>query len=380
MVEGSKKAGEIYAYLRDRINSGELNVGEQLPTDTELGSEFGVSRPTVAKALQKLQEQGLVNRRRGAGTYVTRRNTDRMRFGLLFPEVGSTEVFEPICSEIARYTQERSHSLIWGGSGGISGQLPQSITDDAMQACEQFVRQQVSGVFFAPVEPTDKHRTLNEQIVSTLRKHDVPIVLLDRDYRLLPDRGESDVVGLDNEHAGYLVTDHLLEQGCGQIVFVAREGRIDTVGSRISGVVNRLAEAGLPIDSHSIFRGDPADDQAITKILQNKPRAGVICANDATAAQLFQTFGRIGISVPDDVLVAGMDDVKIAGLLRPALTTLAQPCRALGQAAVHAMLQRIDSPQAPARRITLAGHLIARESTQRPDLTPASVTLPAEAI
>jgi GntR family transcriptional regulator of arabinose operon len=87
-----------------------------------------------------------------------------------------------------------------------------------------------------------------------------------------------------------------------------------------------------------------------------------LCANDNTAAQLMRTLLGLGLRVPEDVRIAGIDDVRYAELLPVPLTTLHQPCMDIGAVAVSTMLDRIANPQLPARSILLNGHLVVRQS------------------
>jgi DNA-binding LacI/PurR family transcriptional regulator len=98
-------------------------------------------------------------------------------------------------------------------------------------------------------------------------------------------------------------------------------------------------------------------------VLKNAGADSVVASNDATAARLLQTLQVLGRHVPEEVKVAGFDDVAYASLLSPALTTMRQPCAALGAAAVEAMLGRLRQPHMPARRILLRAELIVRKST-----------------
>src|SRR5436305_219869 len=114
-VVKKRKHVEIFEYLERAILSGERRGGDRLPSEHELVGLFGTSRPTVARALRELQHAGLVDRRAGSGTYVRQRGpngTGRKMFGLLIPELGQTEIFEPICAQIAREVQVHGHSLL----------------------------------------------------------------------------------------------------------------------------------------------------------------------------------------------------------------------------------------------------------------------------
>ena len=98
-VTTKTKHAAIFEHLYKAIASRQYKPGDQLPTEFELVKEFGVSRPTVTRALRDLQSHGLVERKAGSGTFV-RRNADpgKQMFGLLIPDLGRTEIFEAICN------------------------------------------------------------------------------------------------------------------------------------------------------------------------------------------------------------------------------------------------------------------------------------------
>ena len=86
--------------------------------------------------------------------------------------------------------------------------------------------------------------------------------------------------------------------------------------------------------------------------------------SDLTAAQWLQSATQKGWRVPADFKLAGFDDVKYATLLSVPLTTVRQPCRAIGIACVDAMQSRLERPLLPPRFITLRGELVVRASTE----------------
>ncbi len=88
----------------------------------------------------------------------------------------------------------------------------------------------------------------------------------------------------------------------------------------------------------------------------------VVCANDRTAGVLMQTLLRLGYVIPGAVRLVGIDDVEFARLLPVPLTTLRQPTREIGDAALGAMLQRVARKDLPARDILLDCRLVLRES------------------
>lgn len=111
--EGQPKYKVIFETVKERLLSGEYKYGERLPSEGELERRFGVSRMTVVRALRELQQARLVVRRAGSGTYAAYNRTEGSHaFGLLIPELGQTEIFEPICQGMARYPSSSKYSLI----------------------------------------------------------------------------------------------------------------------------------------------------------------------------------------------------------------------------------------------------------------------------
>src|SRR6266849_4907503 len=101
-IEGPKadmpRHRAIYEELLSEIQSGVYKPGERLPSEAVLCERFQASRITVAKAFQSLQRENLVTRRPGSGTYVEKpRQGSSHRFGVLIPDFGTTDIFEPIC-------------------------------------------------------------------------------------------------------------------------------------------------------------------------------------------------------------------------------------------------------------------------------------------
>jgi DNA-binding LacI/PurR family transcriptional regulator len=96
-------------------------------------------------------------------------------------------------------------------------------------------------------------------------------------------------------------------------------------------------------------------------LMADEPDA-IVCANDRTAGLIMQALLAQGYTIPGDVRLVGIDDVQYASLLPVPLTTLRQPCRDIGVAAMAAMLDRIAQPDLPARDILLHPTLIVRRS------------------
>ncbi len=348
----------VRRHLTHAISSGQYGPGQRLPSESQLVKTFGASRPTVNRALRELQLTGIIERRAGSGSYVRAdAGAQGYTFGLLIPELGRTEIFEPICRGMAEAQHGNQHVLLWGSSLGDEANIEQQ----AAQACRQLVARKVAGVFFAPLELTPQQDTINRTIAEVFDKAGIPIVLLDRDLLPWPERSRYDLVGIDNRRAGYVITSHLIRGGCRRVIFIGRPGSAPTVDARIAGYREAIADAQMNLEP-GVCRIEPDDRARVKETLRRFRPDGVVCANDFTAARLLKTLTDLGVAVPAKIRMAGMDDVKYASLLSVPLTTIHQPCTAMGAIAVNTMLERLGQPGLPARDILLNFHLVVRDS------------------
>jgi DNA-binding LacI/PurR family transcriptional regulator len=115
-------------------------------------------------------------------------------------------------------------------------------------------------------------------------------------------------------------------------------------------------------DRELLLRADPRDAETLATAIRSRQIDGLVCANDWTAAQAMRTLLGLGMRIPEDVRIAGFDDVRYAELLPVALTTMQQPCLAIGAAAIATMLDRISNPHLAPRSVLLNGRLVVRKS------------------
>lgn len=353
------KHRRVFDHLLASIQSGQLKSGDRLPSEAELGRLFEASRITVAKAVLDLQRMGLVTRRPGAGTHVQgpRQETGRT-FGLLIPELGITEVFEPICQGMMRTPFARPDALLWGNTSASV----REIAREAEQVVQSFIAQKVAGVFFAPIELTTEKDAVNRRIARSFERTQIPLVLLDRCYMPYPDRSAHDLVGVDNRRAGYLATAHLLALGVRRLAFVGEQFAANSVDARITGFHEALRVFRVAPEGDPVWRGSPQDQQFVRSILDTSRPEGIICANDLTAARLMQVLLGLGVRIPEQIRIVGMDDVKYASLLPVPLTTIRQDCAGIGMAAMATMLERLEHPELPVRDVLVPIKLIVRRS------------------
>jgi GntR family transcriptional regulator, arabinose operon transcriptional repressor len=355
------KYRQVYEALLRQIVSGSVPPGGRLPSEAELVQQFGASRITVARALRELQLAGLIDRRAGSGSFVSHRTSDAtqsLSFGVLIPDFAEVEIFTAVARGLMDRSGGTPHGLIWGAIASAAD----SQEIEARQLCAQYVARRVDGVFFAPLEHAPTRLAVNRYVADTLAEAGIPLVLLDRSIEPYPTRGHHDLIALDNRRAGALVTAHLVAQGARRVIFVGMPGAASSVDARAAGFRDAVLQAGLDPALNHVWREDPADRDRIASLMTSSRPDAFVCASDRTAAILMHTLLAQGIRIPDDLRMVGIDDVSYAGLLPVPLTTLRQPCREIGAAAVAALRERVARPDLPPRDILLHGTLVVRDS------------------
>ena len=352
---GENKFKDIFDVLRSDIVAGKYAGGEPLPSAPALMRRFGVARATAVAALKELERCGFAKSRRGKGTFPANRS-----IGMILPGIAYSEFFQPVMSAISRRCQEEGYGLLFGDAYSKD---PASRASQAKALAEDFVAKRVSGVIFQPAALLDNAQEVNGEIVALFDAAKIPVVLLDNDIVPPPARSGYDVVGINNFEAGRLLGGHLVAAGAKRICFLVHRRCAASVRLRCSGLMS-AAEGVRGVRTFELD-SEPDESSVIRKFISKERLDAIVCGNDKTAARLRQTLARIGRRVPEDVMLAGFDDVQIASVMTPQLTTIHQPCEAIADAAFAALQERIHHTEALPREIFLPTKLVARESTRR---------------
>jgi DNA-binding LacI/PurR family transcriptional regulator len=199
----------------------------------------------------------------------------------------------------------------------------------------------------------------DDPLVDGLLASELPTVLIGHRRA---DRTAS-YVDVDNVEAADMVTTHLIRLGRRRVGHIT--GRRGTVAAedRIVGYERAMTRAGLATDG-LIVEGafDRASGASAVELVERGADA-VFCANDASAAGALEWITGHGLSVPDDVALAGFDDLPFAAELDPPLTTVRQGVQQQGVEAAHALFHLLRDPNAGPKRVILPTELVIRRST-----------------
>ena len=359
MLKGYTNYKRVYETLKKEILGGKYSSGKSFPSSTALARRFEIARFTIRQALDILAMEGLIRSQRGRGTFVTKMGANR-QIGLIVPGVAYSEFFQPIVTALSGMCVERGYGL---SIGSVFSENGEERARQAMALAHDLVEKRVSGVILQPIESIPNAPRVNKQILSVFKEVGIPVVMIDSDVVPLPLRSEYDVVGINNFDAGRRMAIHLLAAGARRICFVSTPWSCYGIRDRFAGVQSVLASHGVLIRSMFELNASKADE--VRRLMRKERPDAILCSCDTFAAHLKCTLEKIGKRVPEDVLLAGFDDVQHATIMTPALTTVRQPCAEIAREAFCALIDRIKGENRPAREILLNASLVVRASTRR---------------
>jgi LacI family transcriptional regulator len=213
---------------------------------------------------------------------------------------------------------------------------------------------------------------IEEPLLDQLAKRKIPLVFID----IGPTRPGISLLKVDYRHGILQGVQHLAALGHKDIAFISGPVTLHSAQSRRTAFCASLKECGIAPNPAWIVEGDHTLEGGIASMefllaAKNRPTA-VLCSNDMTAIGVLHKLYRAGLRVPDDLSVIGFDDIHIAEVTIPPLTTVQMSRFELARAAVTALRTYVEEPQNSRREYNIQTDLIVRESTGAPrhSLTP----------
>lgn len=197
----------------------------------------------------------------------------------------------------------------------------------------------------------------NEPVLDELEQAGTPYVRISPGVQL--ERSAS--VAIDNEGAARSMTKRLIALGHHRIGFVVGHQSFAVSNQRLTGYLDALREAAIPLDLRLVQQGcfDFRSGQAAAEQLLNlaDPPTAIFASSDDMAAGVLNIAHQRGIRVPDQLSIAGFDDTDLASLVWPTLTTMCQPIRAMAEKAAELLFS------GTVEQVVLPSDLVERAST-----------------
>jgi DNA-binding LacI/PurR family transcriptional regulator len=299
-----------------------------------------VAAATRARTLEAISQLGYRPNVFGRGLRTRRSNL----VGVVLPDLSN-----PFYPALVRGVQDRL------GSGGYHAVIGNTDADPVQERelVGDLIDREVDGLVLITF-------TLSSTDFSSITTQGVPFVVVG------PSAPGFDHVHTDDFGAAAEMTRYLLEAGYASVAHIAGPVGAGPAGPRLAGYQAAMLERGLSGTTAPVAHGDfsvAGGAGAFVELLGpgGAPRA-IFCANDLMALGTVEAAQARGLRVPEDLAVAGFDDIHAASLVRPALTTVGHSANGLGSAAAGLLLDRIGGADGPPADVQIGFELKKRQS------------------
>ena len=343
--------------LRQEIAEGVFRDGQTLMTEEELRMRFDVSRQTIRQAISLLEADGLVDRRRGSGTYV--RHGPRRRQGIIHVGVITTFITDYIFPSIAQGIE----SVLNENGAVLSLNAMYHDVKTERNILERMLDEPVDGLIMEGCRTAKE--TPNKDVLAKFAQRNIPVLFVNGYY---PGMEHMPHVVMDDYSGGRMAAKTALDKGYTRPAGLFKTD--DLQGKeRLNGFLDELHARGIEVpeerllcfsteERNDLF--DSAKGQALQDLLVRHEADCLVCYNDIFASQFMTSLMAKGLKIPEELGIIGFDNATFSAMLHPALTTLGHPKDRLGALAAQKILRMIAGERESS--VNMNWTLIERES------------------
>lgn len=303
-----------------------------------------ISQPTRERVLRIAKDINYIPNSMARSLVTSQTKT----LGLILPDI-----VNPFFPEIARGAEDRAREA---GYSIIICNTDDNV-DQENKYIQMLTEKMVDGIILT-------HSANRNDEMSGLENSRIPIILIDRDY------DSPNVLGkvlVDNSRASRDGVNYLIGKGYRRIAYIAGPLNTGTARDRLEGYRTALAENGIDYDERLVrvgeYRSKWGYEAAASLLDDGMDFEAIFCGNDAIAIGSMKRLRERGIAVPDDIAIMGFDDIYIASMVDPELTTIKQPNYSMGYEAVNMMIDSIQGNRIGKRNLILDTELVVRKSS-----------------
>lgn len=200
-----------------------------------------------------------------------------------------------------------------------------------------------------------------------LKVNDIPLVFFDR----VAEQIGSPKITTDDYNSGFTATEHLIENGCKKIAYLAISCNLSISNKRMYGYLDALKKHGIKSDEKLIISCNADEEEnlsLIRKLLKRKNRPdGIFASVEKLALNSYEVCNELNLNIPNDVKVIGFSNLQTASFLNPSLTTITQPAFEIGREAAYILFKLIEKKgfNIILEKTVLKSTLMLRNSTRK---------------
>lgn len=334
-----KKYERIRIDISEQILSGTYQVSDKLPTESELMELYEVSRFTVRRAIDELEKDNFVYRIQGAGIFVNdwknkpKQQIQNKTIGLISTHIADY-IFPNIISGIDNYISAYGYSILIADTQNNPEKERKSLTNLSANQLSGFI-----------IEPTKSARNnLNKNMYDNMKAMDIPMLSINATY----DDLDIPYLVMDDVKTGEMATNYLISKGHQRIVGIFKVDDKQGV-DRMNGFIKAYQDHPEISNMGDImmYQTEEKIDNIFKKLHTMLTRSkyaptAIICYHDQLAIQIMNFAKEIGLKIPEDISIIGVDDYPFSNYTNPRLTTIRHPQEKMGFDAGKMIIEMIN--------------------------------------
>ncbi len=323
------KYKDLLNKLQIDIQSGVYARGQKLPSENELADATGFSRQTVRHAMSILENEGLLSRVRGSGTFV--RNLEPIRLTSRNIAVVTTYIgeyiFPAILHGIDEVLSENGYTTMLSAT--------HNRVDNERRILMDLIRKPIDGMIVEGTKTALPNPNIDLYI--HLKEVGIPVVFINGFY---PELKKPIYVVADDRAGGYIVCNELLKKGHRRIAGIFKSDDIQG-HRRYSGYVDALQSAGIPLnDDNVLWYATENRDELLSAFAMRTLQdcTALVCYNDELALQILNILQENAVAVPQNIELVSFDNSTLAQMSPVKFLSMTNPKEQLGQLAAKKLL------------------------------------------
>lgn len=335
----TKKYERIEQDICEKIISETYAINEKLPTETELMEAYQVSRFTVRHAIGELEKQHYIYRIQGRGMFVndwkskTKSKIKNRTIGLITTHIADY-IFPNIITGIDNYVSNFGYSILIGNTQNNPEKERKSLTN--------LLSNELSGLI---IEPTQSAlNSVNKNIYDNFKEMGIPMLFINAVYKDI----DLPYLIMDDTQVGEMITNYLISRGHRQIVGIFKVDDLQGI-HRMNGYIKAYQAHPelLNLSEIMMYQTEENKIHVFKKLHDILTQArfvptAIVCYNDQLAIQVINFVKQIGLKIPEDLSIVGVDDYLFAKYTNPSLTTVRHPQEKMGLDAGRMIIDLIN--------------------------------------
>ena len=336
MKKNGPKYIELVTWIQEKINSKELKPGEKLYSENELSAMFNLSRQTVRHAIGILENDGMLKRVQGSGTYISdgrNPSRDKKRIAVITTYVDSY-IFPRMIQEVEKNLFENGYSVQIAFTNN-QVEREQGILKDVLE------KDEISGIIMEATKSGLPNP--NMHLFREIMKRKIPILFINSYYPGL----KTPHVSLNDKLVAKKMVQYMIQRGHTKIggIFKLDDGQGHL---RYSGYMEAMNAANLATDDERVVWFDTKDFRHLSASRERilncvRGCTALLCYNDEVAFAVSELLKKENISIPDQLSIAGIDDSDLAVMGDIQITSIPNPVEEVTKMAVANLIQMVNN-------------------------------------